>query len=447
MRAWRRRAVGSLLTVATALLLLAPAAVTAASDRDGDGLRDAFEVRWGVSSPSDRDTDGDGIVDPAEDGDGDRLSDLGEQRFGTDPGARDSDADGRPDGSEDSDRDGRSDALEQDQRPLPAGLRPSLARAAQDLWSRQDDCGGPRWGDSTPRRCWFGDPAAPVTVAVVGDSKATMLMPPVIEAARQRGWRVVTPPEGCLLAGARDHQPATARLRRRTLLRPVAPPRHRLARDGPPGHRRLCPLRRLRPGRRWRGHPHRGQPQDRAWEQGAAATVAQLPEASAVLWLGDVPHNDDNPVRCLADHRNDLSACATRRERPAAREAEAALRRGATGAGARFAPLHDQACTYDPCPLVQGRRPGVARRRPRHGDVQPPAGAVPGGAPRLRPATLPKRGGSRGLGSIRMNTPRWLFARPGPAWRAVAALSLVLWLSVRRHHAGGDVRRRAGCRR
>ncbi len=353
MRARDGEPMGSLLTAATALLLLAPAAVTAARDRDGDGLRDAFEVRWGVSSPSDRDTDGDGIVDPAEDGDGDRLSDLGEQRFGTDPGARDSDADGRPDGSEDSDRDGRSDALEQDQRPLPAGLRPSLARAAQDLWSRQDDCGGPRWGDSTPRRCWFGDPAAPVTVAVVGDSKATMLMPPVIEAARQRGWRVVS-----LLKGACSPVLGTTNLQQHDF-------------DGGRScdqwrRRVIAWLGTARPAIVVYAHsddyalvgaagpPARGAGRDLAWEQGAAATVARLPETSAVLWLGDVPHNDDNPVRCLVAHRNDMSACVTRRERPAAREAEAALRRGVTGAGARFAPLHDLACTYDPCPLVQG---------------------------------------------------------------------------------------------
>ena len=195
------------------------------------------------------------------------------------------------------------------------------------------------------------------------------------------------------------------------------------------------------------GPPARGAGRDRAWEQGAAATVARLPETSAVLWLGDVPHNDDNPVRCLVDHRNDLSACVTRRERPAAREAEAALRRGATGAGARFAPLHDLACTYDPCPLVQGDV--LVWRDDAHLTVTfsrllaPSLGALLDSAlPALR-----KRGGSRGLGSIRMNAPRWLFARPGPAWRAVAALSLVLWLSFGVHHAGGDVRRRAGCRR
>ncbi len=118
--------------LALALLLLG-ALPAAAADRDGDGLRDGFERRYGVTDPDRRDSDGDGVVDAAEDNDGDELGNLGEQRFGTHPGKRDSDGDGRADGREDHDRDGRSNAREQDQRPVPAGLRPSLAAAAKDL--------------------------------------------------------------------------------------------------------------------------------------------------------------------------------------------------------------------------------------------------------------------------------------------------------------------------
>jgi hypothetical protein len=336
-----------------AFLLLVPASASASTDSDGDGLRDAFEARWGVSDPGDPDSDGDGVVDPAEDGDGDRLSDLGEQRFGTDPAARDSDGDGRPDGAEDRDGDGRSDALEQDQRPLPTGLWPSLARAPRDLWPRQDDCGGPRWGDSTPLRCWFGDPGAAVTVAVVGDSKATMLMPPLLAAARQRGWRVVT-----LLKGTCSPVLDTTNVQQDAFDGGRSCERWR--------RRALDWLGRARPALIVYAHSDdyglvdatgatlTGRRKDLAWKRGAAATVARLPQASDVLWLGDVPRNDGNPVRCLRDHRRDLSACLTRREPPSARTAETALRRGVTMAGARFAPLYDQVCTYDPCPLVHG---------------------------------------------------------------------------------------------
>ena len=93
-------------------------------DTDGDGLRNTFENQAGVTSSSDPDSDGDGVVDAAEDNDGDRLSNRAEQKFGSHPGIRDSDGDGTPDGKEDADRDGRSNAVEQDHRRVPARPQP-----------------------------------------------------------------------------------------------------------------------------------------------------------------------------------------------------------------------------------------------------------------------------------------------------------------------------------
>src|SRR3990172_3454196 len=48
-------------------------AAAARADRDGDGLTDDLETRWGVTDPDYPDSDGDGVVDPAEDSDGDHL--------------------------------------------------------------------------------------------------------------------------------------------------------------------------------------------------------------------------------------------------------------------------------------------------------------------------------------------------------------------------------------
>ena len=270
-----RRAALALLS----FLLLVPASVTATTDSDGDGLRDAFEVRWGVSDPGNPDSDGDGVVDPAEDGDGDRLGDLGEQRFGTDPAAWDSDGDGRSDGRDDSDGDGRSDAAEQDRRPVPVSLRPSLARAPGDLWTRQEECGGPRWGSTTPKRCWFGDPASAVTMAVVGDSKATMFMPAFIAAARQRGWRVVTLLKGTCspVLGTTNTQQhvfdggrSCDRWRRRVIdwLHSARPALIVYVHSDDYGLVDTA------------GDTITGGRKGQAWERGAAATIAQLPAAS-----------------------------------------------------------------------------------------------------------------------------------------------------------------------
>ncbi len=46
----------------------------------------SVELAWGVSDPGLADSDGDGLIDAAEDADGDGLGALGEQRFSTDAG-------------------------------------------------------------------------------------------------------------------------------------------------------------------------------------------------------------------------------------------------------------------------------------------------------------------------------------------------------------------------
>jgi hypothetical protein len=321
-------------------------------DRDGDGLRDAWEGRWGVSSPDRRDSDRDGVVDSAEDPDGDRLGNLGEQRFGTDPGSRDSDGDGTPDGQEDTDRDGRSDALEQDRRPIPAGLRPSLTAAPEDIWARHPACGA-HWGVTKPTRCWFGDPDRPVTVAVVGDSKATMYMPAFIQAADRLGWRLVS-----LLKGACSPVLGTLNGQQWSYDR---------GRSCDAWRRNVIDwLARQRPDLIVYAHSDdyglvdgdgdvlTGDRKLAAWRRGARATVEALPSGSRVLWLGDAPNNDGNPVRCLREHRGNIAACVTRREPLSKRAVERALREGVAAGEGEFGTLHDQVCSYDPCPLVQG---------------------------------------------------------------------------------------------
>src|SRR3954468_5927529 len=54
----------------------------ATADSDGDGLANGFEDLYpNVLNRADADTDGDGLEDPAEDPDGDGLSNLAEQMF------------------------------------------------------------------------------------------------------------------------------------------------------------------------------------------------------------------------------------------------------------------------------------------------------------------------------------------------------------------------------
>ncbi len=104
-----------------------------------------------------------------------------------------------------------------------------------------------------------------------------------------------------------------------------------------------------------RGRTLSGERKVRAWRTGMQRTLAALPTASRALLLGDVPENAGNPVRCLKSNRRDMSACQAARQPLAQRTIERALRAAAAAAGARFGTLYDQVCSYDPCPLVQGK--------------------------------------------------------------------------------------------
>jgi hypothetical protein len=335
------------------LMALAPPAVAQTRDSDGDGLSDAFETRWGVTAPDAIDSDHDGIVDPAEDEDGDDLSNLGEQRFGTDPGDPDSDDDGTLDGDEDADADGRSDAQEQDERAVPDDLRPPLAEAHDDANGVGRWCGVPE-GRSALRHCAFGDPRSETRIVLMGDSHAHALLLPFKRAAWREGWYVQTLIKGaCIpLLGLENGL--------------------QLELDGG----RSC--------RRWKQnaidwldageapdlvvitHSDRyvlagpdGERYDKAswpsrWEAAVGRTVEALPDASSALILGDVPHNYGDPVACLRADPSDIAACSSPRQAPEERTVEQALRAGAEASGAAFGTLYDAICTYDPCPLVHG---------------------------------------------------------------------------------------------
>ncbi|WP_236039711.1 vWA domain-containing protein [Haloarcula salinisoli] len=71
-----------------------------AVDTDGDGLNDTFELRRPGLDPTQKDTDDDGIPDPQDDADGDNLSVVNETRYNTTIGLEDTDRDGLDDGAE-----------------------------------------------------------------------------------------------------------------------------------------------------------------------------------------------------------------------------------------------------------------------------------------------------------------------------------------------------------
>jgi hypothetical protein len=351
-----------LLAGGISLVLFAGLSVpAAAADRDGDGLRDKWEQRFGITSPAKKDSDRDGVVDSAEDFDGDKLSNLGEQRWGTNPRKKDTDGDGKPDGREDKNGNGVSNAREQDRRPVPNPLRPSLTRAKQDIPEARSRCMTSA-GRSGVRKCWYGRKGSPTRVALMGDSHALMWLPAAKRAAERQGWRLITLFKGGCppilgVTNKREYEIDTGRTCRSW--RKAA---FRWLEEHPVDLLMLSHSdgSTLVDGK---GRPIKGTDAVDRWRTGAKRTIAAMRRPERVLLLGDVPRNRVDPANCLKKSRQDMSRCVSRMELLKTRRIERAFRQAAAQQGAQFDTLYGRICTYDPCPVVQGR---VLMWRDRH---------------------------------------------------------------------------------
>jgi len=329
-----------------------PVALAQVDDRDGDGLRDRWEERWGVTDPDLADTDGDGLIDAAEDLDGDRLGNFGEQRYGTDPVATDSDGDGVWDGDEDSDGDGISDAREQDRRSATTDIQ-RQARAA--YWDRpanyDDECHSDQF-DPRLRTCTFGHEDGETSVLLFGDSHALQWQPGLKAAARDNGWRIVTmtksacPPAQIRSSrGEARAQTSCDRWRDEALAWIAANEPEVVLMSGAGRKYKLEDERGLRipgPGR------------TAMWVDGLVATLEAIPDGSAALVLADTPYLETNPARCIEKDPSDLVPCTTPRSHAIDAAFDAAERAAVEEGGATYADLTPVICPYGPCPVVIG---------------------------------------------------------------------------------------------
>ena len=323
-----------------------------AADRDHDGLRDGFEITYGLSDPDLRDSDHDGVIDSAEDPDGDGLGNLGEQRFGLDPGKRDTDRDGVPDGKEDRDHDGRSNAREQDQRPVPWNLKPSIGSGKNSFPPIRFKCQSAH-GSAKVVACGFGPVDADTRMVLVGDSHAMMWSSPIKRVAINKGWRLTTMTKtACTpLLGLRTQRQLeidggrTCRAWRANVIAKLkAKPPDLIILTQSDRYKLFDSNGGVQPKYQW----------PLLWNRALKRTLAALPARSTVMVLGDVPKNYGDPRRCLNHSRGDMSACVSPRAPDAMRKIDLALRQAAASKGARFRTLYGKICSYDPCPVVQG---------------------------------------------------------------------------------------------
>jgi hypothetical protein len=321
----------------------------AAADTDGDGLRDAFETRWGISDPARRDTDRDGLSDAAEDPDGDRLGNLGEQRSRTSPTDPDSDDDGVRDGAEDRDRDGRSNAAEQDHRPVPGDLQPRLVDAAADLPpSYRDGCHITATGTGF-RPCVYGRLNGKTTVLLFGDSHAAQWLPALIAAARTRDWRIVSlTRSGCPSADVHTYSAA---------LGAIDTPCERFREQA------LSWIRTNRPDivvtsnldsyllRDRFGVPVPKKEWLSTWIRGLRRTVEAIPSRVPTVILADTPYPGIDVPACLR-RSSWIDACLGATRKMLRRDVATAERALAQRLGVGHLSRTAQICPYRPCPVI-----------------------------------------------------------------------------------------------
>ncbi len=332
-------------TPASSAFTLSPAS----TDSDGDGLSDKWEKHWGITDPHNADTNGDGVPDGAEDPDSDGLSNLGEQRVGTDPTNPDTDGDGINDARDDANGNGKPDGLEQDRRPIPSNLTPSLSDAAGDTpVSYSDGCHtGP--GSSTIHPCVFGDPNGDVTIALFGDSHALQWEPALDHAAKVEHWRlVVLTKSGC--------PSADVRFRPGAFPDDVVPCRtwRASAIDWLNAHRADLVI--LSNSRGYTLVDANGNKVSRepAWGKGLRGTLRQLRSQSARLVVGDTVHLKREPVSCLRQHSDDVQPCDSSRKGSWSLTHDATESKAAAAEHATFFSPNLEVCPYDPCPVVMG---------------------------------------------------------------------------------------------
>jgi hypothetical protein len=243
-----------------------------------------------------------------------------------------------------------------DLKAVPSNLSPALADADAEKYALE--FGGCMRGlfEAGQPECAMGDTSSPTTVALIGDSHASMWIPGFQQVATQRHWRL----EAMAKAGCPSVDvPITNRFQRFTAdnLQHCAEWRAQILARLRAEHPQLIVVG------LWRqygaGSASNWQTgfsaYDPAWLDNLTRLVRQLRATGAqVLVLGPVPDPQSVVPNCLTAHIDDASACAPTRS-TAVNEAGIAAEAAATkGGGGHYADLTDLFCTTVRCPVIVG---------------------------------------------------------------------------------------------
>jgi peptidoglycan/LPS O-acetylase OafA/YrhL len=235
-------------------------------------------------------------------------------------------------------------------RRVPAGLRPALRDAANDVVLPQTDGCHLSLGSGVRHpACTYGPPTATRTVVLFGDSHALQWFPAVAEIAQRHGWRLISlTRSSCSPAAMPVYNP---RLKRPyvecDLWRQWALNRIRALRAD------LVVIASKSEYPAMSGGPVPAL--ERRWPLAWGALFGALRVAAArVVLMADTPLMDRNPLDCLTAHGTDITACDE--------EVGDTQRHPEWRAGMRYAARRSGVPVLDPtpwlcslrCPLVVG---------------------------------------------------------------------------------------------
>ncbi|MFZ0717883.1 MAG: acyltransferase family protein [Mycobacterium sp.] len=234
-----------------------------------------------------------------------------------------------------------------DVKAVPSNLTPPLADAPaehNDLF--RSGCMRSGWQVAQPD-CATGDTASTTTVAVVGDSQATMWSPAFRAVAEQRHWRLeMLTKAGCPLldlpiASAQLHREYTEceQWRGQVIARLRAE------------HPRLVVVSMLREY----GHGNWLTSYDPPWIASLTRLMRQLRGSGAkVLVLGPTPDPGSVVPVCLSGHLDDAAACSARTSMALNEPGIAAESVATKAGGGQYADLTNLFCTAERCPIIVG---------------------------------------------------------------------------------------------
>ena len=197
-------------------------------------------------------------------------------------------------------------------RPVPANIRPAIARAARDFPKPYFDGCHVEQDGGLPDDigCTYGRIDGSKTIVLFGDSHALSWFPAVEKMALRKGWRLLsltmsacTPAEiPAYMPKSRSVSEPCAEWRDATLglielIRPAV-----VLAAGTRGFATVDASRSLLTG----------AARTVAWEAGVERTIDRLKSSGArVIWIADTPIARVNPPSCLAHHMRSTLACAT----------------------------------------------------------------------------------------------------------------------------------------